>query len=83
MSASFREVHRMLVVKGPGRAKSTRGTEYSIKAVNGNIVALPRSGRATIHQDCWLQPQTCQGTRAGGIYNGPYSILDWYADMVK
>jgi len=81
MPARFEKVYRMLEAKGPGRAKSHRGTEYKIKAVNGNIVALPRSGRVTIHRDCWLQPQTCQGTRAGGIYNGSYSILDWYADM--
>ena len=83
MAATFNNVYRMLETKGPGRATSSRGTEYRIEARNGNIVAFPRSGRVTIHRDCWLQPVTCHGTRAGGVYNGPYSILDWYADVAR
>lgn len=66
----------MLEIKGPGKVMSSRGTEYRIEAKDGNIVAYPRSGGVTIHLDCWLQPATCQGTWAGGIYKGPYSILD-------
>jgi hypothetical protein len=81
--ASFKEVYRALELTGPGRATSTRGTKYRIEARNGQIVAFPRSGRVTIHSDCWLESTTCQGSRAGGIYNGPYSILDWYSDATK
>jgi hypothetical protein len=83
MAAAFRDVYRMLEIKGPGRATSSRGTEYRIEARNGSIVAFPRSGRVTIHRDCWLQSATCQGTRAGGVYNGPYSILDWYSEVTR
>jgi hypothetical protein len=68
--ASFREVYRALELKGPGRALSSRGTKYRIEAINGNVVAFPQSGRVTIHRDCWLETKTCQGTWAGGIYNG-------------
>lgn len=83
MASVFRDVYRMLEVRGPGRATSSGGTEYRIEAKNGNIVAFPRSGRVTIHDDCWLRPTTCQGTWAGGIYNGPYSILDWFAEVAR
>jgi hypothetical protein len=67
-------------MKGPGKALSSKGTEYRIEAKNHKIVAFPKSGRITIHEDCWGKNITCQGTRAGGIYNGPYSIYDWYRD---
>ena len=40
----------------------------------------PRRGRVIIHPDCWKETITCQGIRTGGIYNGPYSIYDWYRD---
>jgi hypothetical protein len=77
---TFKQVYDLLKLKGPGHAESSRGTIYRIEARNGNIVAFPRSGRVTIHQDCWGENITCQGTRAGGIYNGSYSIYDWYND---
>lgn len=80
MTPTFSEVYDLLLRKGPGRAVSSRGTVYRIEARGGNVVAFPRSGRITIHADCWRQSETCQRTRAGGIYNGPYSILNWYAD---
>jgi hypothetical protein len=83
MPPAFKDVYRMLQIKGPGRATSSHGTQYRIEARSGNIVAFPRSGRVTIHSDCWLQTTTCQGTRAGGVYNGPYSILDWYAEVAR
>jgi hypothetical protein len=83
MAATFKDVYQMLEIKGPGKATSSRGTEYRIEARSGNIVAFPRSGRVTVHPDCWLQAMTCQGTRAGGLYNGRYSILDWYAEAAK
>ena len=77
---SFSEMYKMLEGKGPGKAISSRGTIYRIEARNNNIIAFPKSGRITIHNDCWSNPITCQGTRAGGIYNGPYSIFDWYKE---
>jgi hypothetical protein len=72
---TFSEVYELLRRRGPGRTESTRGTVYRIEARGGNIVAIPNSSRITVHEDCWTQVKTCQGTRAGGIYNGPYSIL--------
>jgi hypothetical protein len=77
---TFSQVHELLTVKGPGRAESSRGAVYRIEVQGHNIVAFPRNGRVTIHKDCWTHDITCQGTRAGGIYNGPYSIFDWYAE---
>jgi hypothetical protein len=77
---TFDQVYDLLKIKGPGRAESSRGTIYRIEAINGNIVAFPRSSKVTIHQDCWEENITCQGTRAGGIYNGPYSIYDWFRE---
>jgi hypothetical protein len=79
---SFNAVYDRLRAHGPGRATSRLGTEYRITAevVKGRhaIIAWPRSSRITIHDDCWGEDTTCQRTRAGGIYNGPYSIYDWY-----
>jgi hypothetical protein len=80
MTPTFSEVYDLLLRKGPGRAESSRGTVYRIEAKGGIIVAFPRSGSIRVHADCWRRKETCQGTWAGGIYNGPYSILDWYAD---
>ena len=77
---TFYEVYNKLIEKGPAKVISGKGTEYRVEAKNGNIVAFPKSGRVTIHQDCWGIAVTCQGTRAGGIYNGSYSIYDWYRD---
>jgi len=77
---TFSEVYELLVRKGPGKAISSKQTNYRIEAINGNIVAFPRSGRVTIHPDCWGDSKTCQGTYASGIYNGPYSIHDWYRE---
>jgi hypothetical protein len=85
---TFEEVYALLLRKGPGRAESSRGTTYRIEARNGNIVAFPGSSRVTIHEKCWGRDITCTGsecltkggTRAGGIYNGPYSIYDWFRE---
>lgn len=79
---TFQEVHNLLEKKGSGKTISSRNTEYKIEARNGNIIAFPRSGRITIHEDCWGLNVTCQKTRAGGIYNGIYSIYDWYRDNI-
>ena len=81
---TFQEVYGCLLHFGPATVVSNRNIEYTVKAgqVKGimTIIAYPRSGRVTIHEDCWGCPLTCQGTRAGGIYNGSYSIYDWYAE---
>jgi hypothetical protein len=79
---SFSEVYELLIRKGPGRAESSRGTIYRVEALNGNIVAFPKSGRVTIHADCWGDNITCQRTRAGGIYNGSYTIYDWFRNNI-
>ena len=80
---SFNEMYKLLEKKGPGKAISSRGTIYRIEARNNWILAFPKAGRITVHQDCWNKMKTCQGTRAGGIYNGSYSIYDWYKDNIK
>lgn len=77
---SFGEMYEKLQRVGPGYAVSSRGTSYHIEAINGNIVAFPASGRVTVHEDCWGEDITCQQTRAGGIYNGSYTIFDWYRE---
>jgi len=79
---TFEKVYLLLEQKGEGKAVSSRGTIYRIVALNGNIVAFPKSGRVTIHADCWGSNITCQKTRAGGIYNGKYTIYNWYADNI-
>ncbi|MBI3890352.1 MAG: hypothetical protein HY303_02345 [Candidatus Wallbacteria bacterium] len=73
-----------LRVRAAGRADvvSSIGTRYSMTAeVSGGrrvLIARPRSGQVRIHEDCWGQDLTCQGTRAGGAFNGSPSIYDWY-----
>lgn len=79
---TFNEVYNLLLMKGSGKTISSRGTEYRIEARNGNIIAFPKSGRITIHEDCWGMNITCQKTRPGGVYNGSYSIYDWYRDNI-
>lgn len=79
---SFAEVYRCLQRNGPARVVSSRGTEYEvtteIAAGRQTIVCRPRSGAVRVHEDCWGESITCQGTRAGGIFNGSPSIYDWY-----
>jgi hypothetical protein len=77
----FSEMYEMLEKKGPGKAISSKGTVYRIEAKNNNIIAFPKSGKVVIHNDCWTKSITCQGTRAGGIYNGSYTIYDWYNEV--
>jgi len=77
---TFDKIYALLQQKGGGKAVSSRGTLYKVEARDGNIVCFPKSGRVTIHRDCFGQDITCQGTRAGGVYNGEYTIYDWYRD---
>jgi len=77
---SFRQVYDLLSRKGSGLVISSRGMSYRLQAKNDAILAFPQSGRVAVHEDCWGEKMTCQGTRAGGLYNGEYSIYDWYRD---
>lgn len=79
---TFMEVYDLLIKKGPGKAASCRGTEYRIEVGDNCIFAFPKSGMIKIHEDCWGDNITCKDTRAGGIYNGPYSIFNWYRDNI-
>ncbi len=89
---TFAEVYSCLLKKGPADITSSRGTKYTVKASivskgdrKGDevILAYPRAGSIYIHADCWGEDITCQKTRAGGVYNGSYSIYDWYQDNYK
>jgi len=89
MSPSFLQVYDCLRKKGPAQVRSSKGTRYSVEAAitqkgeregENVIIASPASGQVRIHQDCWGNDITCQRTRTGGIYNGPYSIWDWYRE---
>jgi hypothetical protein len=82
---TFDEVYNCLLTNKPGYAQGSKGGEYDLYAreINGvrTIDAQVRNGgHVYIHSECWGSDLTCQGTRAGGIYNNPpHSIYDWYA----
>jgi hypothetical protein len=79
---TFEQVHRCLEKHGPAAVRSSRGTPYKVYAESRRgepaVVGYPRSGHVVIHKDCWGEKTTCEGTRAGGIFNGNPSIYDWY-----
>ncbi len=79
---TFQQVYACLQQNEPAIVISTRGTTYSVYAEHRRgqpaIVGYPRSGQVVMHNDCWGDNITCQGTRAGGILNGNPSIYDWY-----
>jgi hypothetical protein len=82
---TFDEVYNCLLKNGPGFARGSKGGEYDLYAreISGTktIDAVVRNGgHVFVHADCWESDMTCQGSRAGGIYNNPPdSIYDWYA----
>lgn len=89
MPPSFNQMHNCLAQKGPAKVRSSKGTLYSVESAitqkgerKGEkvIISRPGSGQVRIHEDCWGHNDTCQGTRAGGIFKGPYSIWDWYIE---
>lgn len=84
---TFSDVFERLQNYGPACVVSTRGTTYRVTAeiVNGTktIVGRPRSGAVRVHEDCWGESLTCQGTRAGGLFRGSPSIYDWYWQQVR
>jgi hypothetical protein len=79
---TFEQVYQCLEKRGPAKIRSSRGTPYDVypESRRGQpaIVGYPRSGQVVIHKDCWGDDMTCQGSRAGGIFNGNPSIYDWY-----
>ena len=83
---TFSLVYQCLQHHGPAQVTSSRGTNYEVHAEHREnervIVGYPRSGQVVIHEDCWGSDVTCQGTRAGGIFNGSRSIYDWYRESV-
>jgi hypothetical protein len=82
ITASFDQVFRCLSARGTARVVSSRGTEYTVSAEDRDgrktIVGRPRSGEVRVHADCWGRDMTCEGTLAGGLFNGAPSIYDWY-----
>ncbi|MGH4140483.1 hypothetical protein [Clostridium sp.] len=81
--AIFNEVYNKLVEKGPTKVISSRGTEYKVEARNGNIIAFPKSGRLTIHEDCWGKAITCRGQELGGYIAGPTQSMIGIVIMFK
>jgi len=81
---TFQQLYDCLKKHGPATVTSSRGTTYKVYAkVSKNqpvIIGYPRRGEVRIHKDCWGDDITCQGTWAGGIYNGNPSIYDWYRE---
>tara|TARA_B100000315_G_scaffold179573_1_gene168316 strand:- start:996 stop:1277 length:282 start_codon:yes stop_codon:yes gene_type:complete len=85
---SFDQVYNALHQKGPAQVCSSRGVKYEVearqlserRAIVGHLVK--KRGRVYIHEDCWLDAITCQKSRAGGLYNGKYTIFDWYNDHI-
>lgn len=78
---SFEDVWACVRSRGTFLAVSTRGTEYRVTAETNRaglkvLVARPGSGAVHVHADCFGDNITCQGTRAGGIYNGSPSVWD-------
>jgi hypothetical protein len=78
---AFEEVWGCIQKRGTFLAVSTRGTEYRVTAETNRagtkvLVARPGSGAVYVHADCFGDDITCQGTRAGGIYNGSPSVWD-------
>jgi hypothetical protein len=78
---SFEDVWGCIQSRGRFVAVSTRGTEYRVTAETNRagqkvLVARPASGDVYVHADCFGDDITCQGTRAGGIYNGRPSVWE-------
>jgi hypothetical protein len=79
---TFGQVIARLQAAGSATVVSSRGTTYTVttKVTDSGpvIIARPRRNEIRVHEDCWGDDITCQGTRAGGIYNGAPSIYDWF-----
>lgn len=80
---TFDEVFARLQAAGSATVVSSKDTTYTVTAEKrdrGRVIeARPtRTTKISVHEDCWGDDTTCQGTRAGGIYNGSPSIYDWF-----
>jgi hypothetical protein len=69
---SFDEVFDRVRRAGEASVTSSRLTPYRVSAVvardgRRTLIARPRSSQVRIHEDCWGDDVTCQGTRAGGV----------------
>jgi hypothetical protein len=78
---SFKDIWACIHGRGTFKVVSTRGTLYRVTAETNRagqkvLVARPGSGAVYVHADCFGDDITCQGTRAGGIYNGSPSVWD-------
>ena len=94
MRVSFEQVFNLLIKKGIAEGiVSSRGTYYTVKAKiyeKGDKQGTPviithpincvKGGNIYITKEYWGLSLNEAGTRAGGIYNGDYSIEDWYDD---
>jgi len=72
---SFNQVYELLQVKGPGEPCQAGEQSTELTPRMEVSLAFPRKGRVTIYRDCWGESITCQGTRAGGVYNGPIASM--------
>jgi hypothetical protein len=63
MSPTFSAVYDLLLSKGPGMARSTRGIVYRIEARDGKILAFPRTGRIIL---CIFGMEAKRFTRPNG-----------------
>lgn len=79
----FESVYRLLRKAGGCKIKACDGKEYTISAEQGNIVLHNRSGRFTVHEDCWGKEKTCKGEKVGFLYTGSNSIINWYNEQIK
>ena len=81
---TFDDVFARLQAGGSADVISSKGTKYLVRAEvreGRKVIEAYPSGstsRVSIHDDCWGDDATCQGSRAGGVYNGSPSIYDWF-----
>jgi hypothetical protein len=85
---SFDQAYRILQAKGPAQITSRKGTEYTVYAhiiskneregeLSIRAVVLNKKGLEQyiyVHADCWGAKETCQRTRAGGLYDTNLAI---------
>ena len=95
MRVSFKDVYDLLIKKGMAEGiVSSRGTYYTVSAKICErgprkgipvILAHPINcasdySNIYISEEEWGWEVNKSGARVGGIYNGDYSIEDWYYD---
>lgn len=90
MHPGFLDSWLMLLRHERAEIKSSRGTIYAVTANHANglpyILAESQTTKNTklrVFRDDWNQPNSKSGTRLGGLFNGPYSIFDWYTQLAE